>query len=681
MANKLEIFYPENYGIYVDLLKHGSIKIQSIEINKDSWSYHYNCILSILKDYIENEDVMRLFISVDFGNIEVDLNVVDYYFNIIMWRLKTAINEPIRPNNIFFNPAITRKGIKYYIDTQFLQNNRTRYPNILLNNIIDDCLVKYNDIDNFSFYLCNTINIEDDIKLMNQFPEAYDIYHTDLSSIPLEQVKKVGMERTHKLIEYIKNSDHCLSPFFKSGEGINIKQYKECMTNIGPKPDGFGNVHHEIINTNYLLGGVNDETSYCIESGASRFAQIIVDENTGDSGYFARLLGLNNVDTFINEDPNYDCHTRNYVRITIDSETMLSKYENRYFKYVENGALYRITSNSKDIIGKEILLRSPMTCLSHARGHGICYKCYGDLAYTNNDINIGKIAAELMSNKITQKMLSAKHLLEAEIKKLKWTEGFYKYMELDCNVIQLANMDFRGYKMIINPENVILEEDNNTEYITEFIIIDPQGNELPVYTEDMDSLYITIDLNNAIRDHAINENEMLCIDMKNLADIPLFTITIHNNELSKILKDIKNCIENNKTALKECNYNKDVLLVRLMKYLSDGGISINSVHAEIILSNQIRDLYDSLNKPDWSEPNVEYEIVGLKKALEENPSVTIGLAFEKIDKMLYNPLTFRKNKPSFFDLFFMENPDQYLKSDKYIYKENKESKILAKFKK
>ena len=40
-----------------------------------------------------------------------------------------------------------------------------------------------------------------------------------------------------------------------------------------------------------------------------------------------------------------------------------------------------------ELVGKTIFLRSPITCASASRGDGVCYRCYGDIAYTNADIN------------------------------------------------------------------------------------------------------------------------------------------------------------------------------------------------------------------------------------------------------------------------------------------------------
>ena len=98
------------------------------------------------------------------------------------------------------------------------------------------------------------------------------------------------------------------------------------------------------------------------------------------------------------------------------------------------------------------------------------------------------------------------------------------------------------------------------------------------------------------------------------------------------------------------------LLQALLATAIEGGLKLASTHIEVIISNQIRDAYDILKKPKWFELNPEYEILSLNRALTCNPSITVSMSYQKISKLLYNPLTFKKNGTSFMDLFFMEKP-------------------------
>ena len=68
-----------------------------------------------------------------------------------------------------------------------------------------------------------------------------------------------------------------------------------------------------------------------------------------------------------------------------------------------------------------------------------------------------------------------------------------------------------------------------------------------------------------------------------------------------------------------------------------------------------------MEKAKWYEYAPDYEIISLNRALTCNPSVTISMSYQKVSKLLYNPLTFKKNGSSFMDLFFMEKPQYAIK--------------------
>lgn len=668
------MFYPQNYGVYAELVKSKRVTIDVNSITIDNWYQHFNSVLNIMRDGIETEYMYEAFITVVFSpGVQIELTCIDYWYNLIMWYLIIKTNNKIEPRHIFFDEAVTRKTIKNYIDRLFIQENRTKYENIVLNNMIDDCIDNFNFIDEFAFFLANTVNLEDFIKLMNEYPEFNQIIHADLSNIPLEDVKAIGMQYTDKAISYIKNSDHCLSNFFMAGEGVNKKQFKEFAINIGTKPDGRGGAFPTVVNTNFITGGVNDILSYLIESSTGRIAQIIVEGNVGPSGYFARLLGLNSTDTFINTDPNYSCNTKNFQKIFIKDDKVLYKFENRYYRLNPNGVEYKITHKSTELIGQYIYLRSPMTCASAAAGTGICYKCYGDLAHTNKDISIGKIAAESLSAVFTQMMLSAKHLLESAIKSMNWREEeqFKNIFEVDYNIIKLRDdedISFKNFYMLIDPTSINLdneeaEEDSieceYNEYITSFDILYPNGNITNFGTTDVDNIYLTPELTDIIRSESRMFEGKIKIDLTDVAEysLPLFALKIHNNDMSQTLDKVKTLFDNVKVTTSK---SKEELLQTLIDILIETNLNVMSVHTEVLLMNQIRSLDNVLEFPQWQYPDEPYTILTLKQSLQKHPSVAISLSFEKISRLLYNPLTFKKTKPSYMDLFFMQKPQEYL---------------------
>lgn len=682
------MLYLENYGPYVELIQNKRMIIDINNINKENWQIHYNSILNIMRDTIETEYCSSVFITVRFKEIDVDLSIIDYWFNLIMWYLLVRTDKEIRPCHLFFDENITRKTIKRYIDEFFIDENRTLLDNVELNNIVDDCLHNYSYIDEFSWYLSNTINLEDFKDLMNESAEFYKIIHADLSGVPLEDVSFVSGKYLDRAIDIIKNSNHCLANFFRAGEGVNPKQFKEFAINIGTKPDGKGGIYPTVVNTNFITGGVNDMLSNFIESSTGRTAQIIVEGNVGTSGHFARLLGLNNSDSLLHSDPYYICDTKNLQVITIKDKDMLGRLSDRYYRLSPNGIEYRMTTKDTHLIGQTIYLRSPMTCASLSRNGKICYRCYGDLAYTNRDINIGKMASELLSSVLTQRMLSAKHLLEAVMKTMTWSKGFTELFEIEYNLIKLQdNVSLEGYKLALDPLDTDSEDDYEDDesdkfknsdysfYVNDFDIITPTGEIINIHTTEADNIYLTLEFMELLSKYGKEKDEKIIIDLdtKEIAESEsyFFAIQLLNNDLSKSLERVKSIIDNSK--IMESN-DRNSILQTLLEALIECGLDISSVHAELILSNQIRSTEDVLLIPQWQYPNEEYRLLTLKQSLNAHPSVSVSVSYEKISKMLYNPLTFRKRKASTMDLFFMEKPQNYLTKDVEIKKEMVEAK-------
>lgn len=675
------LVHPENYGPYVDIVNRKKVYVNVSAIASD-WQTHYDSILNLLKDGVETECIQRGFVNITFTNgFDADLSLADYLLNLIMWNMLIRTNIPIMPAHIFFANEIKKDSIKDYIDRFLIDTSRKKFTNKELNNIIDDTLYRIHDIDSFAMFLSNTVNLEDNIFLMEQCPEFDKCMHADLSGVPLEDVKAVGMEYANQAISIMKDAgqylgyDHCLADACRASEGINPKQFKEFTINIGTKPNGHGGIFEKPILSSFINGGVASPVDYFIESSTGRTAQIIKYQNVGSSGHFARILGLNNMDSSLYPDPNYDCYSHNYVQIYIKDKKTLKMLKNRYYRLDPRGMEYVIQSTDSHLIGKMIYLRSPITCASAARGQGICYKCYGDLAYTvfdagiNFGVNIGRIASETLSSSLTQKLLSAKHLLETFIEKITWTDKFNELFEIEGNLVHLnPEVDPKLFRMVISPEAIELEneedddltsnddDENGTalynEYLCEFEVA--QGDEMYHITSDKGTkLYISNELNGIIRRKGEPIDGKIYIDFAELKSGNLFIIPIENNELSKTLDRLKDLLDKNSTI---ANFNIHSLLQALIDTAIEGGLNIASTHLEVIMSNQIRDKNNILERAKWYLFNPEYEILSLNRALTCNPSVTISMSYQKVSRLLYNPLTFKKNGSSFMDLFFMEKP-------------------------
>lgn len=652
-----------NYGPYVPLVKDGSIKVYTKDLNHENLNNHFYNILNIMRDGIESDFVQHMAINIEFvDNVDVTLSIFDYFLNLIMWNLPLSTGEELSSNYLFFQDKFNKNAIKNYIDDKFLNVNRTKYDIMTLCNIIDDTLYKFKYVDEFSLYLCNTINDEDTITLMNQNQEFWNYMHTDLSGVPLEDVKNTGQDITNKAIKIIEESDHCLADSFATGEGVNKKQFREFAVSIGTIPDGDGGIYPIIVNNSFINGGVNKIAYSLVESAKGRQAQIYSKNNVGTSGAFARILGLNNRDTRLHISPKYSCNTRHFIQVTINNLAMLKMFNNRYYRFRKDGPEYKVNyKKDSHLVGQTLYFRSPITCASKANGNGVCYRCYGDLAYTNANINIGTIAAELLSSELTQMLLSAKHLLESNVISIEWSEGFLDIFEVNFNMLRIReDFDCKKWKLIID-EEISREDDDDieyNEYIIKFKVMNPKGKVMEMYSKTSENIYLSLELSNLLSKSAGEDKYV--IDMEELKNMDLFLIHISNDELSATLEHVKTVI--NKYP-KMPGMTKDIIVQEFVMAVMNGGLNVDAIHLEILLSNQIRaglDEENILEMPHWEFENADYTLINLDSALKNNPSITATLEYQKISKVLYNPLSYKKNKPSQMDLFFMNQPQNFM---------------------
>lgn len=703
--NKSNMIQLSDYGIFENIYKGIPIVIRTDEITKENLGEYYSGLLNVFRDSIDDENLHRTFIKFIFSDgTDIELTTNDALINICMWGFIVETGGKIMPKHVFFEEkGITAKAIKNYIDNFcIIPNVYNKETNLYeLSNIIYTTLRRLSFVDDFAMFFNNSINLEDFIDMALACPEFDEILHKDYTNIPVDSMNNEALKDTNRLIELILDSkkimgrEHCLIDAFRAQEGIKAKQFREFAVNIGVKPNGEGGVNPYTIDSSYINGGLYLIAWMIAESAIGRLAQVIVKKNTADSGAFARILGLNSIDTFLYckpgtgiPDPEYDCHTRNFTKFTVDSFTKLKMITDCYYRMDPNGMEYNVGHSdtvTKDhpLMGKTIFLRTPMKCASNSKGLGICRKCYSELFLVNKDINVGKNAAESISAPLTQTMLSSKHLLEAKVYSVTWDGNYEEFIVVEDNNVYI-NPDAPNPKEwsvvikmdSINTENVLdLNDDDDSddydedlemskEYINSFTLVSSSGDTIEVHTTKYDNLYITSEFSSLIHQKEYVNFDTIEVPLDILIEqqTAMLEIGIYNDDMGNKLKAIMNTI--NLKAVTESFEIDEFFNTFIDKLIEVGLGNIRAVHAAIILANQIRDKDDILSKPDWDCPNNQnYRILTLRKSLETNPSITVSCQSDNIAKTLYNPLSFKKTKPSVMDLFYHVQPQKFLSSD------------------
>ena len=337
------------------------------------------------------------------------------------------------------------------------------------------------------------------------------------------------------------------------------------------------------------------------------------------------------IDSKLSDTDKCDTIPENYITVNIFNENILKKYKHR--NMWDGEKLVKVGMN-KDLIGKNIKVASPLTC---SCTDGICKTCYGELyktisSKTRSDgkvikENIGMIAVLLLTEKLTQRLLSTKHLLEASTEEIQWADEVTDVFDIVTNKVILKE-DY-SYKDI-----TITEYEN--EKVTKLRIENEPEMELTVPFE-LNEEYYKIELDSL----DLGTYKIVLDDPDCEPSNVIFSFTVRNKELSEPLINIRDLLNTNIIKERDINGN-----INHMMYLLDKvGFSITSEHVETIMA----ELVLIKDRSDFSRPNPNYEMVRAgEKVL--NDSVIKSLLFERLESQLLKIETYEKeNKSSLLD--------------------------------
>lgn len=203
-----------------------------------------------------------------------------------------------------------------------------------------------------------------------------------------------------KVVDKLKD-DFKYSYMIESGARGSWDQVKQLILSRGFISNFDGEILPQPIKHS-LIDGLTQEEFFFSTYG-SRKGLLDVALNTGTSGYLSRKLIFTcanlQIDTGLD-----DCGTTDFLNVNVHSSKKAKMLVNRWRK-TENGLELITIDNYKQLIGKEIEIRSPILCKSNK----ICKKCYGDLYKNLNSRFVGVIAAQTLGERGTQLVLRTFH--------------------------------------------------------------------------------------------------------------------------------------------------------------------------------------------------------------------------------------------------------------------------------
>ena len=479
------------------------------------------------------------------------------------------------------------------------------------------------------------------LKVMSEDHTTRDLFNPNIKSGQFNDIEKQSNQLGKTIINYFKEHENTeLHPYVASDTGINKKQLTQFLGFVGLKPDIDGSVIPVAIEDNFL-NGLRKLESYYINSKGTRQALITNYKMVRRSGYLTRKLSLSMIDRY-HDNNILDCGTNHFVLFNVDNQKKKKQILGRHYYELDdsghkiNDLLLTVREDS-DIIGKKIGLRSPVTCC----GKHVCATCYGrELSEINKHINTGLTAVLKLTEPITQRLLSAKHLLTTNTDKVEWSEQFLSYMYVNMN-----NVYFNDDNVSVSfafPTNEEYDEDEDMFYTQTITLKNVNDRKEYVYESPV-RLYINPKL-------LKGENSDITVTTNSLdEDEYVFKYQTKNNVLSKSLQQVIDLIEST-GHLGIAEYNDFVN--KFDDLLIENGLDyIKSVHIEMITSNLIRNA-DTGKRLDFSHDTLEpYVINRISKAIMTAP-ISVSMSFERINDQLVDLNTYIKDEPSLMDYLF-----------------------------
>jgi hypothetical protein len=604
---------------------------KEIDLTKEQSSEFINGYLESLREYIfapgyfseRKDEICTITDGTATENYSLGMMIISMYF------VRILVNNGIKLRiGLFFKSADSKKLGDYIdiISEEYEKYKKDLDP--LKEGIIDSIVKLSDDMVKVNSLRGATINLYSIGKLAETNKEFKDLLGWEIpNGIGLNDIEKLVNEKVGRCIEILSEADTVYRDLIRGG-AISTRQLGQSFVSIGLKPDVEGRVIPEPINTSFLRGLRGRQDYFTCAIGA-RKALLINFKQVKQSGYLARKLLLLVVNTSLDSDFE-ECDTKHTLPVHVEDEKTFERIVGRY----EDTGHVIERSEKEKYIGKDIRIFSPITCACKT---GICKRCYGKLSDKIKGFHAGIIAVLLLTEKLTQILLSSKHLLMACTEKIPWTEEFAKSFSVDKDNI-FPNI---GTTKIVIDMNQVCEDEEGDKY-TNIISVKCENKNLVIKTPK--KLFFNE------RDSVAMEKEATSYTMHPDSDESCFYLKTQNIELNTTLTTLIDLLQKSDHGGFGDDYRQ--IYNAFIEKLNKSSFKLSSVHAEMIISCLLKD--KNGNKPDFSKEDPgEIRVSNIRDSILEDDSLAASLAFEQIKKQLNSIETYAKTKNGIFDELFV----------------------------
>ncbi len=264
----------------------------------------------------------------------------------------------------------------------------------------------FNETDRIEEYI-TTLSADDFIDILDH-PKIQELNEN-------VQPNPLSIGSVYKGITAVLKDEHELSRNWLAkavkSDLVKIGQALQCVGPRGFLTDLDSHQFHTPILRSYAAG-IYDAYGCAVESRSGAKSLIYNKELIKDTEYFNREMQLlcHPMSGLVHG----DCGTTRTMPFNITDARQLKGLDGKYY-VGEDGKLKTIHAWDKELIGKKVMLRAVNCCEVKHRGY-VCSTCYGDLALSvPKSTNLGHVAATEVGGKITQRVLSNKHLDQSSL--------------------------------------------------------------------------------------------------------------------------------------------------------------------------------------------------------------------------------------------------------------------------
>lgn len=607
------------------------------------------------------------------------------FFNLFCFPILTEFDIPIRKDH-FIKRVPLNKGMlvkvldRYYTEIMGINFN---YAKRLKHIIMNSYQKLYNMCFNNLLSYVGTIDIIDMAEIATDpvMKKELDTKYAITDSWPTDKVEDFIEDERKKIMNIMGTpgalKNEALLPYQLIGQ-LNKFQVPQTVYAFGVRTD----VDDSIIRKPVIgsaIDGTRDIQEFAIEALSAKKSAFYNRNAVRSSQYFGRKQHL--LSSSVAHLYKGDCGSTAYVTFLITGDDKKRGVEGNYRNFigkfiVDNGKLVLLTEkNIVNYLNKNVEMRSPMTCRFR---NGVCEVCGGSvLANINRKILIGILSAITTVEPVTQKILSAKHLIKTLSILYNMNPELLQYFDCIDTVeyhwkpevfkrikpwyFGILAQDFSGLgdvRLIRDGQDiseqemsclssVFLREGNTVKGKYDLV----QNKQTPFLSKEL-LIYI--------RDHMDDietKNGIIWIPIIGTKDIPILkTIVVNDNMIDYVSsvssflgggdkedKKSKKSIRNMKTCTEALKAFSDIVYSKC---------SVNIVHLETLLkayeiTSRANDQYQI---PMVEDPNhVEF---GTMNEILNHRHVGTKLAFENLTSYIRDPNTYTSPKQrSPFDVF------------------------------